>query len=178
MQDRNPLHYIPAEFRQRAETWLTAARSVVSETTPFAYMAVEDLMYAERPILAMERRLAHREGLNSSPGEPLLLMECSTLSILWICGLYEVTRGLRASKSPRWAVFSDLHNSLAALRMPLAKHEVWRNEDQEHHPTSVWCPESGQVGWRVYNPQHGSMKSYFRTKLADEFLVIATKIEE
>ena len=39
--------------------------------------------------------------------------------------------------------------------MPLAKHEVkstpkFRNK--QHYPTGLWFPESGSVGWAVFNP--------------------------
>jgi hypothetical protein len=173
MNDRNPLQYIPPEFQQRATLWLDAAKSLVADETPYAYMAVETLMFAERPILAMENRPADRQDKEREPSEPLLLVECSTLSVLWICGLYEITRGLRAAKSPRAPHFLDLHRKLEVLRVPLAKHEVWHNSDRSHHPTSIWCPDTGHVGWQVFNPQTDLMESYYRTRLADEFLSLS-----
>ncbi len=134
-------------------------------------MAVENLMFAELPILDMEVKLAHEEGEDPLPDEPLFLMECSSLSLLWVCGLYEVTRLL--SHSSAKAAFSDLHDKLAVLRMPLAKHEVRGKGSQPHHPTSAWCPDTGHVGWSAHNPKTKKMELYFRTELADEFLILA-----
>jgi len=173
MQDRNPHHYIPSRHKKRAELWLKAAEGLVPHDVPFIYMAIENLMFAELPILDLEAKLAHNKGQESQPEEPLLLMECSSLSLLWVCGLYEVTRLL--SHSPVRATFSDLHEKLAVLRMPLAKHEVQGKGKEPHHPTSTWCPDTGHVGWSAHNPKTKKMESFFRTELADEFLVLANR---
>lgn len=172
--DRNPHHYIPTEFEERAKLWITSAAHLASVADPYISISVENLMYAERQILQMERDLARRDP--DSPNqkdEPWLLMECSALSILWLCGLYEVTRGLRATNSPKFPAFQNLHNKLQLLRIPLAKHEVtgapgYRHTS--HYPTSVWSAETGRVGWRVFNPASKSFEAYFRADLADEFL--------
>jgi hypothetical protein len=168
--DRNPYRHIPQPFRERCEAWMSSARNLVTGSDPFRYMAVENLMFAERPILDMEKKLARQEGAAPATNEPWLLMECSACSILWLFGLYEVTRGLKAAVHPRFPALVELHRKLEVLRMPLAKHEVKRQEGRSHYPTSIWCPETGRVGWQVYDPDAGSNAQYDRTQLADEFL--------
>jgi hypothetical protein len=174
MQDRNPLHYIPSEYEQRAKRWLDAAANLVSHNLPFISISIENLMYAEIPILDLEDKLTRRHNAVPHPSEPLLLIECSSLSLLWICGLYEVTRILNRSSAK--TVFSNIHHRLAALRMPLAKHEVKGQDNQPHHPTSIWDPDTGHVGWSAYDPRTKKMESYSRTQLADEFLTMAKKV--
>lgn len=171
MQDRNPFDYISPERKERAKNWLDAANNLVSYNIGFIYMAVENLMYSELSILEMEAKLARRVDDAPHPIEPLFLQECSCLSLLWVCGLYEVTRIL--NRSPANAVFSDLHRRLSVLRMPLAKHEVQGKGKQPHHPTSTWYPETGHVGWLVHDPRTNAIRSYFRAELADEFLILA-----
>jgi hypothetical protein len=116
--DRNPYHHIPPESRKRAEAWAASARNLVSQSLPYRNLAVERLMFAEQPILQMEDRLAHREGATSVPDEPLLLMECSSLSILWALGLYEVTRLMKPSHNPKWALIANLHKKLPRCACP------------------------------------------------------------
>jgi hypothetical protein len=55
--DRNPHHHIPPEFFRRAQLWMVSATSLVDDSTPFIYIAVENLMFAECSILQMERTL-------------------------------------------------------------------------------------------------------------------------
>jgi len=160
--DRNPYHHIPPDFQERSNSWIASAENLVSETAPFIYFWVENLMFAERRILQMERTL---ERCN----EPLLLKECAAHSILWLFGLYEVTRILKNADQARFGV---LHKKLEVLRMPLGKHEVTRCEKKPHYPTSVWSPETGKVGWQAFNPHTNSLEVYFRTDLADEFLAV------
>jgi hypothetical protein len=169
--DRNPYRHIPAPFRERCEAWISSARNLVSGSDPFRYMAVENLMFGERPILEMEKMLVRQEGAAPASNEPWLLMECSASSILWLFGLYEVTRGMKAAAHPRFPALVELHRKLEVVRMPLAKHEVRRKEGTSHYPTSIWCPETGRVGWQVYDPGAGSNVQYDRTQLANEFLI-------
>jgi len=171
--DRNPYHYIPPEFRPRAEAWIAASHNLMSASDSLISLAIENLMFAERPILQMEQELA--QGARGEPHdrEPLLLTECSTLSILWVFGLYEITRILSHRKHSLWSGLAGIHKKLEVLRMPLAKHEVRRQRGLVHYPTSLWAPETGRVGWLVYNPDVAASESYFRTELADEFLTAA-----
>lgn len=63
LRDPNPHRFIPPpEFRQRSEAWIASATDVVSASDQFLYMAVENLMFAERPILQMEALLAQEPG--------------------------------------------------------------------------------------------------------------------
>jgi hypothetical protein len=67
---------------------------------------------------------------------------------------------------------TGLHKKLEILRIPLAKHEVRRKPNLPHYPTSVWCPETGKVGWQAYDPDIEANGIYYRVDLADEFLTI------
>jgi hypothetical protein len=70
LPDRNPYHFIPLKFRARSEAWLASARDMVSATDQFLYMAVEGLLFAERPILQMEAQLAQEQGRSRADDEP------------------------------------------------------------------------------------------------------------
>ena len=155
--------------------WMTSAKNLVTDSAPFIYMSVENLMFAERPILQMEKTLARKNGNPPDPHEPFLLKQCAAQSILWLLGLYELTRILKEAKSPKFPALESLHGKLHVVRIPLAKHEVssapgYRNIS--HYPTSVWIPESGRVGWQAFNPKRDATESYHRTELADEFLAV------
>ena len=142
----------------------------------FIYLAIQNLMFAERIILDMERQLARDLGTRTADlHESVLLMECSSHSIFWVCGLYELTRSLREAKSPQFSELAALHRKLSVVRMPLAKHEVMSApgfRDKFHYPTSIWSPNTGRVGWYVFSPDSEQNESYFRTELADEFLAV------
>lgn len=105
----------------------------------------------------------------------LLLSECSAHSVLWVFGLYEVLRTIRASRAPQFSPLLSVFQKLEALRMPLAKHEAKSHHGAapSHYPTSCWDVDSGQVGWSFYDPRLGDMRTLTRTSLADEFLRIA-----
>jgi hypothetical protein len=172
LPDRNPYSQIPADFLERSRRWTACAESLASAETPFAFMAVENLMFAERHILEMERVLARRADESPNPAEPLVLKECSAHSILWLFGLYELTRDLRQAGSAKFPKLETLHRKLEIIRMPLAKHEVagGKRNPISHFPTSTWQPETGRVGWHVFNPDTTSLELLMRTELADEFL--------
>src|SRR5256885_12854519 len=70
--DRNPHHHIPPDFQERSTMWMISARNLVTDNTPFIYMSVENLMFAERPILQMEKTLARKNGNPPDPHEPFL----------------------------------------------------------------------------------------------------------
>ena len=158
---------------------MASAENLITETLPFIYIAVENLMFAERFILQMEKTLVRQDENSPCSHEPLLLKECAAHSILWLFGLYEVTRTLETADSPKFGAFSDLHNKLSVLRIPLAKHQVknapnYRNTP--HYPTSVWSAETGRVGWQAFNPHTNSLEVYFRADLADEFLAVTKRL--
>jgi hypothetical protein len=173
--DRDPHYHIPPDFQERSKLWMASATNLITNDAPFVYIAVENLMFAERHILQMERALARRDGESLAPHEPFLLMECAAQSILWLCGLYEVIRGLKSTKSPKFSALLELHKKLHVLRIPLAKHEVSNAPGyraMSHYPTSCWSTETGRVGWQVFNPNSESYESYCRTDLADDFLAL------
>jgi hypothetical protein len=168
--DRNPYRHVPEMFCARSEAWLSSATNLVSATDPYRYMSIENLMFAERPILEMETRLARPAGKPAVSNEPWLIMECSASSIFWLFGLYEVTRGMKSAANPRFPRLAGLHKKLEVLRMPVAKHEIRRQDGTSHYPTSLWHPQTGEVGWQVYDPDARSNVAYNRTQLANEFL--------
>jgi hypothetical protein len=183
--DRDPYHHVPPDFQERSKSWRVSAENLIIESAPYIYMSVENLMFAERPILQMEKTLARHGGSSPDPREPWLLKECGAQSILWVCGLYEVTRTLKDVKFPKCPALGDLYEKLHVLRIPLAKHEVMRvarakcevsghrkqpHAPPPHYPTSVWSVETGRVGWSIFNPNAKLFEEYFRSDLADEFL--------
>jgi hypothetical protein len=172
LDDRDPHHHIPAEFQARSKLWMASARNLVSENAPFICVSVENLMFTERFILQMEKTLARQDGYSPDPHEPWLLKECAAHSVLWLCGLYEVTRILKNAKLPKYPALDDLHGKLSFLRMPLAKGEVYRSR-LAYYPTSIWCVETGRVGWHAFDPKTNSLEVYYRSDLADEFLAVA-----
>ncbi len=87
--DRNPHHYIPTDFKERSKLWIKSAAYLASESAPYMSISVENLMFAERKLIQMERALARRDPESTNDAEePWLLVECAALSILWLCGLY------------------------------------------------------------------------------------------
>jgi hypothetical protein len=165
---------VPAEFKLRkclriySSLWLNAVEC------PYASLSLQTLGYAERMLLDMEAKLASLANDYSLKKErDLLLSECSAHSVLWIFGLYEVLRTIRAGRVPRFSPLETLFSKLETLRMPLAEHEVKKHRGLVHYPTSCWDVEKGHAGWSVHDPQLGTTQALFRTPLANEFLGIA-----
>lgn len=167
---------IPADFDQRRRLWIYASLWLNSTECPYASLSVQTLGYAERLILNMERRLAALvKDHAGKKARDWLLSECSAHSVLWVFGLYEILRTVRASRAPEFSRLLPVFQKLEALRMPLAKHEAKSHHGAapSHYPTSCWDVDSGQVGWSFYDPRLGTMRTLTRTSLSDEFLQIA-----
>jgi hypothetical protein len=104
-----------------------------------------------------------------------LVMECAAHSILWVFGLYEIVRVVKDTNASRFEALAELFRELEVLRMPLAKHEVKRTAKHKrtrHYPTGIWFPETGSVGWRVFNPDAEAAHQFTRTGIANKFLSI------
>jgi hypothetical protein len=173
--DKNPHNHVPLDFRQRSSLWMVSAGKLVTDEAPYLYLAIENLMFAEYSVLQMEKTLARQAENSSDFHDAFLLKECTAHSILWLLGLYEITRVLKHAKWLRFPSLESLHKKLHVVRIPLAKHEVSNApgyRSKSHYPTSVWIPETGKVGWQAFNPNTGTTEVYFRTELADEFLTI------
>lgn len=102
-------------------------------------------------------------------------MQCSALSVYWLFGLYETLRTLRRCASRRFRILEPLFHEVTIARMPLAKHQVKSTRGHprtEHYPTSVWDIQTGQVGWRVFDPKVEHMITVSRTDIANRFLKI------
>jgi hypothetical protein len=89
--------------------------------------------------------------------------------------LYEIVRVVKDTNPSKFEALEELFRKLEILRMPLAKHLVkstakYRNTP--HYPTRFWFPESGSVGWRVFNPHAEAVQPFTRTGIANEFLSI------
>jgi len=167
---------LPDDFRDRAKRWRASAASFVSETLSFVPTSIENLMFAERPILLMENALAHRDDGKARPApDPFLIMQCSALSALWLLGLYEAIRVLKETDAPTFSALRNLFIKLEIVRMPLAKHEVKSARNYRkvlHFPTGAWDQATGCVGWSVFNPNTDQTEIHSRTDLANEFLEI------
>ncbi|MGY8681266.1 hypothetical protein Q2941_26260 [Bradyrhizobium sp. UFLA05-153] len=167
---------IPADFDQRRKLWIYASLWLNDTEAPYASLSLQTLGYAERLILDMEGRLAVlAKDHASKKARDFLLSECSAHSVLWVFGLYEVLRTVRASRTPKFSPLASVFQKLEALRMPLAKHEVksYHGTAPSHYPTSCWDIDSGQVGWTFYDPRLAAMRTLTRTSLSDEFLQVA-----
>jgi hypothetical protein len=133
------------------------------------------LGYAERMLLDMEQCLATMTASKGPRGaRDRLLWECSSHSVLWVFGLYEVLRVFKETETNRFEPLRDLFWRLEILRMPLAKHEVkhmaGKGAPSPHYPTSAWEPESGRVGWISHDPRTGESRVVTRHEFADAFL--------
>ena len=100
-----------------------------------------------------------------------MIMECTSHSILWVFGIYEIVRVVKDTNPSKFELLKVLFQKLEILWMPLAKHEVKRTHKQ-HYPIGFWLPESGWVGWRVFDPHAKAVQSFTRTGIANEFLSI------
>jgi hypothetical protein len=167
---------VPPEFSKRKRLWIYSSLWLNHVDCPYASLSVQTLGYAERMLLEMEARLALlARDAHAKKERDLLLSECSAHSVLWVFGLYEVLRTIRAACAPQLAPLTELFQKLEALRMPLAKHEAKnvKGSAPSHYPTSCWDIENGHVGWSFYDPRLGEMRIVCRTPLANEFLGIA-----
>lgn len=138
-------------------------------------MAVQGLGYAERMLLDMEQKLAEMTASNErSNVRDRLLLECSSHSVLWIFGLYEVVRVIREAETHHIETLRGLFSRLEVLRMPLAKHEVKRAARKEspspHYPTSAWDPRTGRVGWITVDQLGRASRVITRHEFANDFL--------
>ena len=90
-------------------------------------------------------------------------------------GLYEVVRIVKDTSASKFSFVKDLFHELEVLRMPLAKHQIKdapKYRGVGFFPTGGWIPDSGRVGWHVYDPITEESKFITRTGLANEFLAI------
>ena len=160
----------------RKTTWIDASQYWSVQGDQFIRLNIQMLMNAEQPLIAMEDEisgllLAGKNDLRTS----FLITQHGACAAFWMLGLYEVLRLLRGIHGKRCEHFADVFRQASVMRMPLAKHEVisapnFRNV--QHYPTSIWCAETGKVGWRAFEPETGKMIEVYRIDLADQFLAI------
>ncbi|SHK53709.1 hypothetical protein SAMN05444159_3516 [Bradyrhizobium lablabi] len=168
---------VPRDYRQRKKLWVNSSLWLGINERPYVPLAVQGLGYAERMLLEMEERLAE---MTASPGprnaRDRLLSECSSHSVLWVFGLYEVVRVIKDARTHHFEAMRNLFWQLEVLRMPLAKHEVKRTDRKEappvHYPTNSWEPETGRVGWISIDPLSHASRVVTRHEFADEFLSV------
>ncbi|KAF2988786.1 hypothetical protein MJC1_04138 [Methylocystis sp. MJC1] len=129
-----------------------------------------DLGYAERHLLDLEKRIAFLAPNNSAKDErDFLICECSAHSKLWIFGLYEVLRTFKDQKSEKFDALKSLFRDLEIARMPLAKHMIKSApgfRDNHHYPTGGWRPDTGMVGWSMFDPYEKKMRFFYRTMVS------------
>jgi hypothetical protein len=170
------LPHVPSDYASRKELWIRSGLWLSCNEGPSVTLSVGDLNYAERLLLDLEKRIAviaddraRRTELES------LTMECAAHSTLWVFGLYEIVRVVKDTNPAKFDGLKGLFEKLEILRMPLAKHEVkgtpkYRNIP--HYPSRFWLPESGSVGWWVFNPHVEDVQAFTRIDIANEFLSI------
>jgi hypothetical protein len=176
------LSSVPSDYASRKQLWIRSGLWLSFKEGPFVTLSVKGLGYAERQLLEWEERIAAIATVRASRRTELeslelesLIMECAAHSILWVFGLYEIVRVVKDTNPSRFEALAELFRKLEILRMPLAKHEVkstpgYRNVP--HYPTGFWFPESGSVGWQVFNPHMEAAQRFTRTGIANEFLSI------
>jgi hypothetical protein len=166
---------VPTDYAQRKKLWVNSSIWLLINERPYVPLAVQGLGYAERMLLDMEQRLAAMTASNEPRNaRDRLLSECSSHSVLWVFGLYEVVRVIREAETHHIEPLRDLFGRLEVLRMPLAKHEVKRvvrkQTPSPHYPTSSWDPQTGRVGWITVDPNDSASRVITRHEFADEFL--------
>jgi hypothetical protein len=157
--------------------WVASARKFGLPADAFIMLAIQNLGHAERPLLAMEANLAMPPtgSVGAKLEHSARLTECFALSSYWVFGLYEMMRTAKQTMPAAFEPLKLLFHKVEVARMPLAKHEVKSApgyREVSHFPTSVWCPETGSVGWHAFDPVAKNMLVVTRTALADEFLAI------
>ncbi len=160
----------------REKTWIDASQYWSVQGDPFIRLNIQMLMNAEQPLIAMEDEisrllLAKKNDLRTS----FLLTQHGACAAFWMLGLYEALRLLRSTHGQRCEQFNDIFRQASVIRMPLAKHEVISASNfrkVQHYPTSIWCAETGKVGWSAFEPKTGKMIEVYRIELADQFLAI------
>jgi hypothetical protein len=176
------LSCVPSDYASRRELWIRSGLWLSFNEGPFMTLGVKSLGYAERQLLEWEKRIAAVANdrasaeLNRASAElESLIMQCAAHSILWVFGLYEIVRVVKDTNPSRFEALKELFRKLEVLRMPLAKHELKRTPkygNALHYPIGFWFPESGSVGWQVFDPHAEAVQQFTRTGIANEFLSI------
>jgi hypothetical protein len=177
------LSSVPSDYASRKELWIRSGLWLSFKEGPFVTPGVNRLGYAERQLLEWEKRIAAIATVRASCRTELeslelesLITECAAHSILWVFGLYEIVRVVKDTNPSRFEALAELFRKLEILRMPLAKHEVKSTPEYRnvpHYPTGLWFPESGSVGWQVFNPHIEAYQRFTRIGIANEFLSIS-----
>ncbi len=170
------LPIVPDRYIDRKELWIRSGLWANYQEAPYLMLSILNLYYAERVILEMEERLALiADEPRARAEKETLLMECSAHASLWTLGLYEIVRIVKDTNATNFSVIKALFHDLEILRMPLAKHELKNAPKCRRvifYPTGRWLPDSGRVGWNVYDPSTEKVKFITRTGLANEFLAV------
>lgn len=110
--------------------------------------------------------------------------ELSTISYLWILGVYEIVRTLTEKADPNRSdhtVFESvlpslkkLRNKLELVRMPLAKFEIAKKADMQRFDLPfaypAWHPDKG-VSWQI-----GTSEFISRKDISDELMTVLIEI--
>jgi hypothetical protein len=158
----------------RAKQWVDCGNRWAGNDAPFLLLDIQLLGHAEAPLLGFEGVLAEliMSGENSE-NVALFTAQCSALSTYWIFGFYEVLRKLKRESKLKFPALESIFHEVSVIRMPLAKHEVkgapgYRKTG--HYPSSIYKPETGKIGWSVFDPKKEAMTEVIRRDVADRFL--------
>lgn len=171
MSNVQRLPTVPVDYASRRELWLRSGVWLAVNQGPLVSPSVFDLGHAERSLLEMEERIASTARDRTCRTRGDLIDECFAHSKLWVFGLYEIVRVVKATNRTKFAALKTVFHDLEILRMPLAKHEV-KGSPTPHYPTGLWSAETGRVGWHVFDPEIKAMKTVTRRGVADEFLAL------
>ena len=161
---------------ERAKLWVECGVRWSAKDLPFIMLNIQMLGHGEAPLSGFEAVVGELiVSGDQSENHLLLTSQCFALSTYWVFGLYELLRKLREGLGPAFAPLSSIFHDVEIIRMPLAKHEVKSAPKYRgvwHYPTLIYEPNTGRVGWSVFDPANEVMISLFRGDIADRFLAV------
>jgi hypothetical protein len=156
------------------ELWVRSSNLWLGNDDSFIRADIQMLGNAEAPLIGFEAAVANlimAEG--PSIDQALFATQCWALSTYWMFGLYEMLRILKRLLKSEFKPLEELFHDVSVVRMPLAKHQV---KGAKHYPQTphvaqhIFEPDTGRIGWRVFDPKKKETITIVRKEIADRFL--------
>jgi hypothetical protein len=158
----------------RMERWVGSSNLWLGNDDSFIRADIQMLGHAEAPLIGFEAVVAQ---LNMTEGpsvdHALFSTQCCALSTYWMFGLYEMLRTLKRRLNSGFRPLDELFHDVSVVRMPLAKHQVKgakRYPQTSHVAQYIFEPNTGKIGWRVFDPNKEETITIVRRDIADRFL--------